>query len=83
LCPERKMPRSSRLKAKKEKDLKNSSESCKRIDNYFNPPITSDLVIEKQIIEENILHVSTVAILIDNNNNFATCKIHKKCPKSY
>ncbi len=77
------MPRSSRLKAKKEKDLKNSSESCKRIDNYFNPPITSDLVIEKQIIEENILHVSTVAILIDNNNNFATCKIHKKCPKSY
>jgi hypothetical protein len=69
LCPERKMPRSSRLKAKKEKDLKNSSESCKRIDNYFNPPITSDLVIEKQIIEENILHVSTVAIQIDNNNN--------------
>ena len=46
------MPRSSRLKAKKEKDLKTSSESCKRIDNYFNPPITSDLVIEKQIIED-------------------------------
>ena len=63
------MPRSSRLKAKKEKDLKSSSESCKKLDNYFIPPSSNDLVIENQIIEKNIATVSTVAVLIDNNNN--------------